>query len=340
MEIMRMNNLRAENFYIISFSYKNLNLEEREEFVRTGYKKIMEDYFQRNEIKGYTAVETCLRVELYLETGENFDIDKFLNKMNASNTKIYKGAEAVNHLLTVICGLDSVIKGEDQILAQIKKAYLEYMENGKTSALLNIIFNKAIETGKKFRSISGISQKNLSLDSIAVKFIKSKFSDLENKNIFIIGVGELSQEILAILHKINTDKITMTNRSRKKSTEVQKLFHGVKTAEFDEKYKVVKESDIIISATSAPHLVLKECYMKEMLGDGKERFFLDLAVPRDIDVKLKEYENVTLFHLEDIWDEYNKNIDRRNDIAEAYYYIIEEQIEKLGKKLENRYLKN
>lgn len=335
-----MSDIRAENFYIISFSYKNLNLEEREEFVRTGYKNILEEYFQSGEIAGYTALETCLRVELYLETADNFDIDMFLHKMNAVNTKIYKGTEAVKHLLSVICGLDSVIKGEDQILSQIKKSYLEYMENGKTSALLNIIFNKAVETGKKFRSISGISQKNLSLDSIAVKFIKSKFFDLEDKNIFIIGVGELSQEILAILHKINNDKITMTNRSRKKSTEVQKLFHGVKTADFDEKYKVVKESDIIISATSAPHLVLKESFMKEILSDKKERFFLDLAVPRDIDTQLKKYDNVTLFHLEDIWDEYNKNIDRRNDIAKEYYYIIEEQIAKLGKKLENRYQKN
>lgn len=335
-----MNNMKAENFYIISFSYKSLNLEEREEFVRTGYKNIMEEYFQRKEIKGYTALETCLRVELYLETGENFDIDMFLERMNASNTRIYSGKDAVKYLLTVICGLDSVIKGEDQILSQIKKTYLEYMENNKTSTLLNIIFNKAIETGKKFRSVSGISRKNLSLDSIAVKFIKSKFSNLEDKNIFIIGVGELSQEILAILHKINNDKITMTNRSRKKSIEVQKLFCGVMTAEFDEKYKVVKNSDIIISATSAPHLVLKESFMKEILADGKERFFLDLAVPRDIDTELKKYNNVTLYHLEDIWDEYNKNIDRRNNIADEYYYIIEEQMEKLGKKLMSRYQRN
>lgn len=335
-----MNNIKAENFYIISFSYKNLNLEEREEFVRTGYKNILEDYFKKQEIKGYTALETCLRVELYLETAGNFELDKFLKKMNASNTRIYNGEEAVKYLLTVICGLDSVIKGEDQILSQIKKAYLEYMEKNKTSTLLNIIFNKAIETGKKFRSISGISRKNLSLDSIAVKFIKSKFSSLEDKNIFIIGVGELSQEILAILHKVNSDKITMTNRSRKKSIEIQKLFHGVKTTDFDEKYKVVKNSDIIISATSAPHLVLKESYMKEVLSDGKERFFLDLAVPRDIDTGLKKYDNVTLFHLEDIWNEYNKNIDRRNDIAEEYYYIIEEQMEKLGEKLKVRYQRN
>ena len=86
--------------------------------------------------------------------------------------------------------------------------------------------------------------------------------------------------------------------------------------------------------------MLKESFMKEILKDGKERFFLDLAVPRDIDTELKKYDNVTLYHLEDIWDEYNKNIDRRNNIADEYYYIIEEQMEKLGKKLMNRYQRN
>ena len=323
-----------DNFYILSFNYKNLSLDEREKFIKTGYKKILEEYFEKNKIMGYVALETCLRVELYLEINPNFEIDSFVKEMKTENVKIYNGLEGVKYLLRVICGLDSVIKGEDQILSQIKKTYISYMDMGKTTSLINIIFNKAIETGKKFRSVSEISRKNLSLDSIAVKFIKSKFSDLENKNIFIIGIGDLSQSILAILHKINKEKITMTNRSIKKSVEVQKLFSGVKTTEFEEKYKIVKNSDIIISATSAPHLVLKESFMKEILDDKKERFFLDLAVPRDIDTELKKYENVTLFHLEDIWHEYNKNIKKRDDIAKEYHYILDEQMEKLKIKLE------
>ena len=329
-----MDNKNIENFYIISVNYKNLNLDEREDFLKTGYKKILEKYFEKNEIKGYIALETCLRVELYLEISKDFEFDNFMKEMKAENINIYSGLEAVKHLLNVICGLDSIIKGEDQILSQMKKAYLNYLEMKKTSTLINIIFNKAIETGKKFRSVSEISQKNLSLDSIAVKFIKSKFNDLENKNIFIIGVGDLSQAILAILHKVTKDKITMTNRSKRKSIEVQKLFSGVKTVEFDDKYKIVKNSDIIISATSAPHLVLKESLMEDILSDKRERFFLDLAVPRDIDTELKKYENVTLYHLEDIWKEYNENVKRREDIAEEYHYILDEQMEKLKIKLE------
>lgn len=169
-----------------------------------------------------------------------------------------------------------------------------------------------------------------------MKFIKTKFESLENKNIFVIGVGDLSQSILALLHKMNNCKLTMTNRSLRRSIELQKVFPDVETSEFNQKYDIIKESDIIISATSAPHLVVVKEKMKNILNDGKKRFFLDLAVPRDIETSIGESENTSLYHLEDIWAEYNKNVEKRDEIVEKYFYIIEEQLEKISEKLEKR----
>ena len=174
------------------------------------------------------------------------------------------------------------------------------------------------------------------MDSIAIKFIKTKFESLENKKIFVIGVGDLSQSILALLHKMNNCRLTMTNRSLRKSIELQKIYPDVETTEFSMKYNVIRESDIIISATSAPHLVLLKDKMKDILNDGKKRFFLDLAVPRDIETSIGENENASLYHLEDIWDEYNKNVEKRDEIVEKYFYIIEEQLNKIAEKLEKR----
>lgn len=323
-------------FYILSFNYKHFPLEEREKFIKKGYKDIIENYKNTNKIKGYVALETCLRVELYLEITKEFEIEKLKKDFKSENVKVYSGNEAVEYLLRVICGLESIIKGEDQILTQLKKAYFLHLEEEKTSALLNIIFNNAIETGKKFRNESKINEKNISLDSITVKFIKTKFDSLENKKIFIIGVGDLSQSILALLHKFGNCELTMTNRSMHKSIEILKLFNGIKLTEFNKKYDVVKESDIIISATSAPHLVLVEEKMKDILNDGKKRFFLDLAVPRDIDIKIGSYENVSLYHLEDIWETYNTNIEKRDEIVKQYFYIIEEQLTKIFEKIEKQ----
>ena len=331
-----MNENLVKNFYILSFSYKNLSLEEREKFVKEGYRHILGEYLEKRVIKGYVAVETCLRVELYLDVSREFEIEGLKRDFRVEKMKDYEGTEAVHYLLRVICGLDSIIKGEDQILVQLKKAYFEALDKETTSSFLNIIFNQAIETGKRFRAESRINEKNISLDSIAVKFIKTKFESLEDKKVFVIGVGDLSQSILALLHKMNNCHLTMTNRSLKKSIELQKVFPDVQTAEFSEKYNIIKNMDIVISATSAPHLIIEKAKIEDILNDGKKRFFLDLAVPRDIEISIGEFENVSLYHLEDIWDEYNKNVEKRDEIVEKYFYIIEEQLKKIAEKLEKR----
>lgn len=329
------------NFYILSLSYKSMPLEERENFVRSKYKEILEEYLQKGLIKGYITTETCLRVEMYLEITEKLDIEELRSRFNAKSTLECRGKEAIKYLFEVICGLDSVIKGEDQVLAQIKKSYLAHLENKKTSSFLNIIFNSAIEVGKKFRAESKITEKNLSLDSISVKFIKNKFGELDGKRIFVIGVGDLSQSILAILHKYDNCNLIMTNRSNRKSIELKKVFNNVETAEFKEKYDVVEKSDIVISATSAPHLILEKDKMGKILSDGKKRFFLDLAVPRDIETSIGEASNTMLYHLDDIWEEYNKNVKKRDEVVDEFYYIIDKQyketIEKLLKR--EKYLK-
>lgn len=326
----------VKNFYILSFSYKNLSLEEREKFVKEGYRHVLRGYLEKRIIKGYVAVETCLRIELYLDVSKKFEIESLKRDFRIDKMKDYKGAEAVNYLLRVICGLDSIIKGEDQILVQLKKAYFDALDKNVTSSFLNIMFNQAIETGKRFRAESKINEKNISLDSIAVKFIRTKFESLENKKIFVIGVGDLSQSILALLHKMNNCHLTMTNRSLRRSIELQKVYPDVQTAEFNEKYNVIKNMDIVISATSAPHLILETAKIQNILNDGKKRFFLDLAVPRDIETSIGEFENASLYHLEDIWDEYNKNVEKRDEIVEKYSYIIEEQLKKIAEKLEKR----
>ena len=331
-----MNENLVKNFYILSFSYKNLSLEEREKFVKEGYRHILGEYLEKRVIKGYVAVETCLRIELYLDVSGEFEIERLKRDFRVEKMKDYEGTEAVHYLLRVICGLDSIIKGEDQILVQLKKAYFEALDKETTSSFLNIIFNQAIETGKRFRAESRINEKNISLDSIAVKFIKTKFESLEDKKVFVIGVGDLSQSILALLHKMNNCHLTMTNRSLKKSVELQKVFPDVQTAEFSEKYNIIKNMDIVISATSAPHLIIEKAKIEDILNDGKKRFFLDLAVPRDIEISIGEFENVSLYHLEDIWDEYNKNVEKRDEIVEKYFYIIEEQLKKIAEKLEKR----
>jgi glutamyl-tRNA reductase len=203
------------------------------------------------------------------------------------------------------------------------------MEGKHTTKTLNVIFNKAIEVGKKFRHKSQVSKNAMSLEAIALKFIREHFDTLEDKRIFIVGTGEMAVAILNIFTRNNINNIVMTNRSRTRVLELKEKYN-IDIVDFNERYTEVEKSDIIISATSAPHLVLVEEKMKD-LNMTKEKIFLDLAVPRDIDTSIEIYPNINLYNLDNLWDVVKKNEQKRSNLLKEYRYILEDQIKNLLK---------
>ena len=204
------------------------------------------------------------------------------------------------------------------------------MENNTSSKILNIVFNKAIELGKKFRTESKVCHNALSLEAISLKFIKESIGFLSDKKVLILGVGDLAQAILYLLVKENVKNITITNRTHHKALEVQSLF-DVDVISFEHKNTAAVESDVIISATSAPHLVLKSEEIVPYLHNDKKYTFLDLAVPRDIEETIGCHKNVSLFNLDDIWSVYNKNLETRDSLMNSYSYLVDKQMTNLKK---------
>ncbi|MGL5057225.1 MAG: NAD(P)-binding domain-containing protein, partial [Fusobacteriaceae bacterium] len=217
----------------------------------------------------------------------------------------------------------------DQILSQIKKAFEISLEKKRTTTELNVIFNKGIELGKKFRNKSKICHNALSLEAISMKFIKKQVKDLKNKKVLLLGVGDLSVSIAKLLKKEGVIDITVTNRTQHKSLEIKEAL-DVKMIDFKDKLTAVLESDVVISATSAPHYILKAEEIEEMLKKDKHTF-LDLAVPRDIDEKLGDLPNVDLYNLDNLWKVHNENLGNRDNVLIEYSYLIDEQIELLNK---------
>ena len=324
--------LNLENIIVIGTSHENLSLLERENFMRTRPKYIIEKLYTEKKINSYINLSTCLRTEFYIELNSNIDTDELKNLFSV-NMIVKTGVEAIEYLFKVSCGFYSVIKGEDQILAQVKGAHTEALENEHSSKFLNIIFNKAIELGKKFRTKSMIAHNALSLEAISLKFIKSKFPNIEDKNIFILGIGELAQDILTLLTKEQLKNIYITNRTYHKAEQIKKKFDIVNIVDYREKYKGMIEADIIISATSAPHIVVEYDRFVPMMKTDKEYLFIDLAVPRDVDERLANFKNIEIHNLDDIWEVYNQNSINRDKLLENYSYLIEEQMEKLIKSL-------
>ncbi|MCI6152465.1 glutamyl-tRNA reductase [Fusobacterium perfoetens] len=328
--------MKLENFIVIGISHLEYDTEKRENFIKKNPEKFIENLKIDGCIEGYISVITCLRVEFYIDLGKN-SLKDFLNTTKVKEffkfEKIFfkSEKEAIKYLFKVSCGFYSIIKGEDQILAQIKKSYLNSLEKDTSSKLLNVVFNKGIELGKKFRTESEISHNALSLEAISLKFIKDSIDILENKKILILGIGDLAQSILHLLIKENTKNITITNRTEHKALEIKNIYKNVNVISFNKKNEAVIESDIIISATSAPHLVLKKEELENKIKTDKKYTFLDLAVPKDIDPQLAKLENIDLFNLDDVWNVYNKNVKNREKILKEYEFLIYEQIEKLEK---------
>lgn len=324
--------LNLENIIVIGVSHENLSLLERENFMRTRPKYIIEELFKEKKINSYINLSTCLRTEFYIELNSNISAEE-IKKLFSVDMIMKKGIEAIEYLFKVSCGFYSVIKGEDQILAQVKSAYSEALENGHSSKFLNIIFNKAVELGKKFRTKSMIAHNALSLEAISLKFIKSKFPNIEDKNIFILGIGELAQDILTVLTKENLKNVYITNRTYHKVEQIKKQFDIVNIIDYKEKYKEMIEADIIISATSAPHIVVEYDKFVSKMKEDKDYLFIDLAVPRDVDERLANFQNIEIYNLDDIWKVYHQNSMNRDKLLEDYSYLIDEQIEKLIKTL-------
>ena len=324
--------LDLENIIIIGVSHENLSLLERENFMKTRPKYIIEKIYTEKKINAYINLSTCLRTEFYIELNSNINAEEIKNLFSVEMI-VKKGIEAIEYLFKVSCGFYSVIKGEDQILAQVKSAYSEALENEHSSKFLNIIFNKAVELGKKFRTKSMIAHNALSLEAISLKFIKSKFPNIENKNIFIIGIGELAQDILTLLTKEQLKNIYIANRTYHKAEQIKKKFDIVNIIDYKEKYDEMIKADVIISATSAPHIVVEYDKFVPQMKENKDYLFIDLAVPRDVDERLANFKNIEIYNLDDIWEVYHLNSMNRDKLLEDYSYLIDEQMEKLIKTL-------
>lgn len=319
--------IRIDKMCVIGFNYRGHDISKREEFIHHIKPKKKHDEIKMKLGKcDVVLVDTCLRVEFYIY-GENVS-EEFLRELFPGyENEIYfhSGIKCIKHLFSLACGLDSVIPGEDQILAQIKERYITELEKGITSKEMNVIFNNAIALGKKFRTISGVACMPLSLENIAVKYIEREIG-LDNKTVLVIGTGAVSREIITILIKKGVKNITVTNRSRGRSVDLSNEL-GVQSVEFHNRYEAINQSDIVVSATSAPHYVVyRDEYMKLCSG-GKKRVFIDLAVPRDIDINIENEEN-KIINIEELNESAVRNIEMRKKICINHTHLIDEQVVK------------
>lgn len=268
------------------------------------------------DLREVVILSTCNRSEIYISCEEievGIDIVKnfYEEFFQLNEVSLYlfskKDNEAIEHLFNVTSGLDSLVIGEDQILGQVKGAHELAMKIGSSKKLFNKLFREAITTAKEVKTVTKISQQPLSISYIGIKLLKEKIKNLQNKNILMIGLGKMNLLTIKHLEEENVGTIYIANRSIEKFKEIQKLYNNIEYVEYKDRYNILKDNqiDIVISATSSPHLVIKK---EEIINIKRSIYFMDLALPRDIDFKIKDMENMELYCIDDL-----KNIQSEND---------------------------
>ena len=263
------------------------------------------------------TLKTCNRYEIYLITEEELNIP-------TTTFIVEKEDNAINHLLRLASGLESMIMGEDQILGQIKDARKKAIKEEKIGPKLEKVFTKAIHVGQSIRKNTHINEGGVSVGSGAVELIEEKYGTLKGKNVLIVGAGEMGTVVAKALLDKETNAIVVANRTFDKAQKLAQDLDGIAI-----KFKKMDESlhkiDILISATGAPHPLINKERISFLPQEHLEKMImLDLANPRDIEEDVKELK-VQLYNLDDLRYIRDKNVEKRVKEAEKAEVIIAEE---------------
>ena len=280
--------------------------------------KLQEKY----SINEYIEINTCNRKEYYIHN-DNISFDEELLSHENKSIIIEYGDLSINHLLRMTSGLESMIVGEDQILGQVKDSRNRAIKNHHCGKILDTVFTKAIHVGQVVRNKTNINKGSVSIGSAAVDLAQSHLGDLEGKSVLVIGAGKMGKLVAKALAEKNLNAIFVANRTFYVAVELAKDLDGTAIL-FTELDSYLENADLVISATSAPHVIITKERLEKIELSNKDLMIVDIANPRDISEDVKDL-GVKLFNIDDLREiaDYNTKL-REKEFAEAEIIIDEE----------------
>ncbi|MCR4429572.1 MAG: glutamyl-tRNA reductase [Tepidanaerobacteraceae bacterium] len=280
------------------------------------------------------VLSTCHRSEIYFvsvlsddSAAKSFfcDFSGLSPEDLAPHVCTLRGAGVVRHLFRVACGLESMVLGEDQILGQVRDAWDLAREEKGAGKILNRLFKEAVTLGKRARAETGITEYPISISYIAVKFIQKVMGDLRDREAFVIGAGEMGQLAIKYLLQAGIKDVYISNRTMEKAEELKRLMPELSVIPYEQKYNRIAQSDIVISATNAPHYTVDfEKFRKNCTG--KSICMIDIAVPRDINPAIGSIEGVKLYTLDDLQEVAEENRKKRQSFIDVIEKMVDESV--------------
>ncbi len=332
---------------LLGVNHKSTPLAIREKLAVTdGYQEALDGLKTVEGTLETYLLSTCNRVELLCVSSGDPGYDERLKQYlfrDAVNPEeqnhysyLYHDSDAVRHLFQVAASLDSMILGEAQILGQIKEAYRYAAETGGTGPLLNKLLHKSFSVAKRVRSETGVGSSAVSISSAAVELARKIFGNLADKKVLLIGAGEMAE--LAAEHLVGqgVKSVSVANRTLSRALDLAKRFNG-EACSLEELYTRMEGVDIILSSTGASDLIIRSAEVKALMKvrRNKPLFFIDIAVPRDLDPTLNEIDNVFLYDIDDLSQIVEMNRAEREQEAVKAQRIVDEETVKFSRWLQS-----
>ncbi|MCQ9205894.1 MAG: glutamyl-tRNA reductase [Omnitrophica bacterium] len=329
------------NIAVIGLNHKTSPIEVRETVSftisqREGFLKKLKTFYPFGE---FVILSTCNRVEIYIGSRqEEIDIARIIFLLasyhNISRKQVspfiytYAADEAISHLFEVAVGIDSLVIGETQVLGQMKKSYQQALGLGITGKVLNMAFQRAFAVSKKVRVLTKISEGNVSISSIACQLAEEVLEDFSEKKVLLVGTGKIGRLTLKSLRDRGASTIFVSSRSYEKAKILAEEFKGV-AVRLEEIDDFIVDTDVVISATSAPHCILHSDMVKRIMAKRNNRpiFLIDLAVPRDIDPAISKIPTVHLYNVDSLKRTAEENMKKREKKISHCKEIIAEETE-------------
>jgi glutamyl-tRNA reductase len=309
-------------------SHSKATVEEMEDVWGGDLEALLRQLYSHELVYECAVLKTCNRVEIYVVSPKGSSVlFRFAKEMGVSSkiVEFYDHEESLKHLLRLACGLESMIIGEDQILGQIKDLFITAKEAGTIGKVLETAFSKAIQVGKRARTETKINRGAVSIASAAVDLAEDILNGLEGRNILVIGTGEMGTLVTRALAHKDMNVVYLTNRTYEKASNLANEMGG-KAVRFEKLHEYVKQADVIISATSAPHYVIRKDIIEEaMKNRSNELLLIDIASPRDIDPEVENVEGAILRNIDSLRVINEHNLQMRIQEARKVEVIIEEE---------------
>jgi len=320
--------------HLLGLNHRTAGVDVRERYALSERREMAAELIQNTPALEALALSTCNRVELLFTAPDNsgarqavvqYWAESCCGSVKELSPHLYHhaGMDAVSHVFTVASSLDSMVMGEPQILGQLKDAYREAVANKATGPIINRLLHRAFFTAKRVRTETGVAESAVSISYAAVELAKHIFGDLSGRTAMLVGAGEMAELAAAHLLSSGVTNVLIANRTFERAQELARQFRGDPVA-FDDLFTRLHEADIVVSSTGATSLVIRSKDVKNVLRKRRFRpmFFIDIAVPRDIDPDVNNLDNAYLYDIDDLEEVVEENKAQRQDEASKAKAIV------------------